>query len=260
MNAEREMATGDGLGAASTNAERLRRLRELIDEESPIDGIHNPHVLELFGAAERECICAEQDTEGHADGCPMAEPLPECPRFLACTSEGSGESSYRDNPDYFAGDRDEVGEWIAGSYGEGWACNWVVDLDTGQGVSWTTRAQLVDESSTGDTSVHVVEVAERDGTYLFAADRDARRFYDAVKKGGGDPYGFETEVDGGEAAERLIAAERGDALESKGWPSVAEDVREGTPLERCLTGLREIGEGDSDAAELIQEWLALDLD
>lgn len=136
MNAETEMASADGLGAAPPNyAERLRRLRELIDDESPSDGIHNPEVAELFDAAGEECICAEQDTPGHAAGCPLGE-LPECPQFLACTSEGSGESSYRDNPDFFAGTAEEVGEWAAGSFNEGWALNWIVDLESGKGAHW----------------------------------------------------------------------------------------------------------------------------
>lgn len=131
MNAGTEMAGADRLGTASPNhAERLRRLRELIDGEEPIDGIHNPDVARLHDAA------------GKAAGRPLGE-LPECPQFLACTSEGSGESSYRDNPDFFAGDAEEVGEWAAGSFNEGWALNWVIDLDSGQAVNWQTSVLLV---------------------------------------------------------------------------------------------------------------------
>jgi hypothetical protein len=100
------------------NAERLRRLREAIEGEQPIDGIHNPDVERLYEA-------------GGA-----------CPRFLGCTSEGTGESSYRDNPDFFAGDAKEIGVWLASSYEEGWAANWVLDLQTGTTPRWRTFVQM----------------------------------------------------------------------------------------------------------------------
>lgn len=42
-----------------------------------------------------------------------------------------------------------------------------------------------------------------------------------------------------------------DELEAAGWPAVAEDVREGVPLETVLSRLAEIGEAESEAAEII---------
>lgn len=125
MNAETEMAGADGLGAAPPNyAERLRRLRELIDDENPIDGIHNADVAELHSAA-----CEPPE---HVEA--------RCPRYLACTSEGAGESSYRDNPDYYAAETlKEIGEWAAGSFNEGWALNWIADLDGEQYIAWDVQ-------------------------------------------------------------------------------------------------------------------------
>lgn len=42
-----------------------------------------------------------------------------------------------------------------------------------------------------------------------------------------------------------------DELESAGWPSVAEDVRDGWDLDVILERLHDIGEGDSEAADII---------
>lgn len=105
-----------------SNETRLERLRKAVDEETPVDGIHNTEVKELY----------EQG------GC--------CPRYLGCTSEGSGESSYRDNPDFFSGDAKGMRDWLAGSYEEGWAANWVLDLERGEGVCWQTFVQMPRET------------------------------------------------------------------------------------------------------------------
>jgi len=86
--------------------------------------------------------------------------------------------------------------------------------------------------------VEVVEVHSReDGIYVFADLSDAERFEAAVAAGRNLPdenesatYRRETPINVGEAAGRLVAAERGDVIEDIGWPSVAEDVREGVPL------------------------------
>lgn len=99
-----------------SNGTRLRVLRELIDNEGPVDGIHNDGVRELYKSGG------------------------ECPRYFGCTSEGSGESSHRDNPDFFAGDLREVAQWLGSSYSEGWAANWVYDLDDPRAPNW--RAEL----------------------------------------------------------------------------------------------------------------------
>ncbi|HEY5052534.1 MAG TPA: hypothetical protein VII45_03910 [Solirubrobacterales bacterium] len=42
-------------------------------------------------------------------------------------------------------------------------------------------------------------------------------------------------------------------VEGKGWPVVAADIRDGVPLATILCGLRQIGEGDSDAAAILAE-------
>lgn len=101
-----------------TNVARLLRLRKAIDKADPVDGIHNEEVRDLF------------------------ENGGECPRYLGCTSEGSEESSYRDNPDFFVADSQrDVGKWLAGSYCEGWAARWVLDLATGEGLDWAVYVQ-----------------------------------------------------------------------------------------------------------------------
>lgn len=107
--------------------------------------------------------------------------------------------------------------------------------------------------------VNLVEVAEReDGIYVFADRFDAERFADAIRAGGSECHADETPINVGAAAERLIASERGDALEGAFGPALAEDVREGRALEAALDALRELGEGDSDAADLIRGWIELD--
>jgi hypothetical protein len=35
-----------------------------------------------------------------------------------------------------------MGDWLADSFGEGWAANWVIDLDTGKGVNWELKVSL----------------------------------------------------------------------------------------------------------------------
>jgi len=113
-----------------SNARRLQILRALIDEEGPVDGIHNDEVRELHGKGG------------------------SCPRFLGCTSEGTGESTYRDNPDFFAGERREMAGWLASSFAEGWAANWVCDLDhprapgDGAQIDWTVWVELPATSTT----------------------------------------------------------------------------------------------------------------
>ncbi len=112
------------------NESRLKALRIAIDDEAPVDGIHSDAVRELY------------------------ENGGECPRYLGCTSEGSEESTYRDNPDFFAGDLEEMGQWLALSYGEGWAANWVCDLDDPKAPScrsrldWKVFVQVPGESRT----------------------------------------------------------------------------------------------------------------
>jgi hypothetical protein len=108
----------DSKSTETGNEARLRRLRKAIDDENPVDGIHNPEVASLYA-------------EGG-----------ECPRILGCASEGHWDSGYRDNPDFLAGDSEDIADWLASCYGEGWAGRWVLDLDVGEHVGWTTTVAL----------------------------------------------------------------------------------------------------------------------
>lgn len=45
-----------------------------------------------------------------------------------------------------------------------------------------------------------------------------------------------------------------DELAAAGWPSVADDAREGLHPETILRRLRSIGEGESDAAEIVASY------
>lgn len=47
---------------------------------------------------------------------------------------------------------------------------------------------------------------------------------------------------------------RSEMLNALGWPSLAADMRDGLPPEDALRRLSEIGEGKSDAAQLIRGW------
>lgn len=49
--------------------------------------------------------------------------------------------------------------------------------------------------------------------------------------------------------------ELADELDSIGWPSVADDIREGVSPDVVIERLRDIGEGDSEAAMLIEEFI-----
>lgn len=110
--------------------------------------------------------------------------------------------------------------------------------------------------------ITVVDVAEReDHIYVFAKRHDAGRFADAVdgNRDDHDNRAFVTEqpVNVGDAAERLIAAERGDALEELGWVVPAGVVREGGSLHEARRELLSLG-ADADALQLIRHWLDVD--
>lgn len=114
--------------------------------------------------------------------------------------------------------------------------------------------------------VEVIEVFEReDGVYVFADLGDAHRFEKAVAQSRDLPedesasHRQETPINRGAAAERLIAAERGDVLENLDWPNVAEDVREGIPLPTIRTRLAEIEGGEvGEAVALLTGWIEED--
>jgi hypothetical protein len=63
------------------------------------------------------------------------------------TSEGSAESSYRDNPNLTVYDTtDELGEAIAGELDEGWSPLQVIDLETGADIGYRVRVEIDSES------------------------------------------------------------------------------------------------------------------
>lgn len=113
-----------------SNARRLGALRALIEEERPVDGIHNEDVRELFVGGGK------------------------CPRYLGCTSEGTAESTYRHNPDFRVGDLTEMAQWLGSSFDEGWAANWVCDLDHPDApgdaarLAWSVFVQLPAKTTT----------------------------------------------------------------------------------------------------------------
>lgn len=110
--------------------QRLARLVEAIGKENSQDQIHGSDAAELYE------LGAEPD-EGVA--------VPDIPRYLGCTSEGHWESTYRDNPDFHVGTAKEVEDWLASGYVEGWAGRWVIDLETGDELSWSTDCKFEQE-------------------------------------------------------------------------------------------------------------------
>jgi len=110
--------------------------------------------------------------------------------------------------------------------------------------------------------VNVVDVDGReDGIYVFARLHDADRFKAVVNHDSADEdspaFLMETPINVGAAAERLIAAERGDVIESLGWPSVAEEVREGVPLAKVTDRVTDTmdEDGESQLLPVLQGWL-----
>jgi hypothetical protein len=109
----------------------------------------------------------------------------------------------------------------------------------------------------------VVDVAGRDDRiYVFAERRDAERFSDAINghRDEHDNPAFVSEqpVNAGEAAERLLAAERGDVLEDLGWTSIAEGVREEGDLSGALRDLLSVGSEAMPALKLVRHWIDVD--
>lgn len=49
----------------------------------------------------------------------------------------------------------------------------------------------------------------------------------------------------------MTRAEAADELDRAGWPSVAMDMRDGVPLDVIARRLRDLSEGDSDAAHIV---------
>ena len=135
-----------------SNRRRLLRLVELIDGESPSQGVADTDAGDLFkcGDALRDGLAEiardlDQASDEEVGRVVLEDAEPICPRFLASTTEGSAESTYRDNPTFHVGSAGEVGQCLAASYEEGWACNWIIDLGSGQNVMWETRCRLLGE-------------------------------------------------------------------------------------------------------------------
>jgi hypothetical protein len=107
-------------------------------------------------------------------------------------------------------------------------------------------------------SVIAIHVDGRDdGDYLFADAGDADRFAAAVMAGGGSCSTSDAPVNAGRDAERLIAAERGDAMEDID-SRVAEEVREGKPLADVIGLLASYGTYDGPAVALLGTWKGQD--
>jgi hypothetical protein len=66
-----------------------------------------------------------------------------CPRYAMLTSEGSSESTYRDNPDLRVYETaDEMGAAAASSLDDGWPPRVMLDLDTGRECGYTTTVTV----------------------------------------------------------------------------------------------------------------------
>jgi hypothetical protein len=64
-------------------------------------------------------------------------------RYALLTSEGSPESSYRDNPNLIA--RDDlaiIGEIATSELGEGWGILSITDLETGNEIGYSIRVEV----------------------------------------------------------------------------------------------------------------------
>jgi hypothetical protein len=109
------------------NRKRVARLVEAIDSERPAEGLHGGEVETLYNLGTQK---------------PPSEQIPDTPRYLACASEGNCQSPYRSNPTFIVGNPDQVEAWLAKNYVEGWAAHWVLDLDTGEELSWSTTCKF----------------------------------------------------------------------------------------------------------------------
>lgn len=106
--------------------------------------------------------------------------------------------------------------------------------------------------------VNVVEVEGRENpVYVFAELRDAGRFARAVKSEA--LYRSNQAIYTGAAAERLIASERADVLEGKGFGGLAEKVRTGIDLTETVARLSALkasyrGLDFGEVEVLLQRW------
>jgi hypothetical protein len=91
------------------------------------------HLLEL---AEGCQSVYDDETARMLDSGPVA-------RFALLTSEGSPESSYRDNPNLVARDtREEIAKRASFELNEGWCPLLITDLDTGDELGWSIKVEV----------------------------------------------------------------------------------------------------------------------
>lgn len=101
--------------SATTTPKRRERLEQLADQ-----------CLEVYDADARAAL----------DGAPV-------PRYALLTSEGSPESSYRDNPNLTVHDtRDQLAAAAAGELDGGWCPLVALDLHTGRELGLTIRVDV----------------------------------------------------------------------------------------------------------------------
>ena len=99
---------------------RRQHLRELVEEESPLELYQDEAAAALEGG--------------------------DVPRYAMSTSEGSGESSYRENPNITVHDTLEgLLSCASSEAGDGWIPNSIVDLETGRGLNYDVRVVIREE-------------------------------------------------------------------------------------------------------------------
>ncbi|MBS1860446.1 MAG: hypothetical protein JSS68_01920 [Actinobacteria bacterium] len=136
---------------------RLENLKAAIDREDPADDVHDPDVRELRELAGDEVAFEAGETV-------------EIGRYLGCASEGHWESSFRQNPDFHVGTAEEVERWLADNYVEGWAGRWVIDLDDGTELSWTTLCGFDQDVERSVEPGYTVLAAYREDGQPYATD------------------------------------------------------------------------------------------
>jgi hypothetical protein len=166
---------------------RLRKLVAAIDNEAPRDGVPNAEVMRLYAL-------------GKDGGELAATGELQLPRYLACASEGHWDSAFRNNPEFGLADAEEIEAWLARQYLEGWAGRWVVDLDTGKRLSWSTACEF-------DQDVE----RSREMTYTVLA----------VYRESGQPYATSVDTPAGVGAAEALAQE---ACRSDNGTEGAEDL------------------------------------
>ena len=98
---------------------------------------HKPSRADRLNELARQCQEIYDDRTAEALG------GEDVPRYALMTSEGSADSSYRDNPDLRVfDDLTLLAEAIAGNMEEGWPPVKVLDLETGEDVGYRVRVEM----------------------------------------------------------------------------------------------------------------------